>query len=155
MRYVKILLLVVLLVGLSSLGIRKIVSGRNTRATIPSPATSSDAAQGTSPSPFGIFPQREQFVTEEDNPFIVNIAAECPIGTPNTAKIELLPPTPKFVSTGFPCRCENCNESVIGLGVVPRKGDAGKYQVVLRVTSCSGFTQDFSFKVRVKRASSG
>src|SRR5713226_406257 len=108
MKYAKILLLVVLLFGLSGLGIRRIVSGRNTGATIPPVGRPSDAAQGTSPAPFGIFPQREQFVTEEDNAFIVNVAAECPIGTSNTAKIELLPPTPRFVSTGFPCRCENC-----------------------------------------------
>ena len=160
MKYAKTLLLIVLLLGLCSLGIRRIVSGTNTAATIPSDAESrantavtvpSNAAQG---SPFGIAPQKDLFVIEEDDMVIVNVFAECPIGTPNTAKVEFLPPSPRFINVGFPCRCENCNGSIIGLGIVPRKGDAGKYQVNLRVTSCSGFTQDFSFKVKVKKAGS-
>lgn len=145
MKYSRFLLLVILVLGLSSsIGIRRTVSGNDPVGEVPPGIT-----QG---SPFAIFPQKDRFVTVEGDPFIVNIFAECVIGTPNTAKVELLPPTPKFVTVSFPCRCENCNGSVTGLGIVPGKGNAGKYQVVARVTSCTGFTQTYSFTVKVLKA---
>ena len=122
----------------------------------PSNAVGEGAAKATSESkpasaaqqgaPTTIFPDKLNFVTSENDGFIVLVGAPCPGGDPANTKFELLPPTPGFVTLQPLC---GSSELVV---VAPQKGDTGKHTVLVKITPCNGPFQVQNFNVKVKRA---
>jgi hypothetical protein len=103
--------------------------------------------------PFAIFPQKELFIlTEGDASVLVVIGSECPPGVLPDARLDVLPPTPSFVRSGDPCRCSTGGLAQGVIIATPSIGDAGKYEVVVQATACTGFVQLYRFKLKVKRA---
>lgn len=98
---------------------------------------------------FVMIPEKRKFTVVEDDSFLVAVLASCRSDSPDTAKFELLPPSPNFVKLLYPFRGLATSQALIL--VAPEQGDAGKHTVVVRAINCEGMNGTFTFTVKVKK----
>ena len=86
--------------------------------------------------PVNWFPQKEVYVTAENDPFLVMVRVTCGVGSPNDVRFELLPPTPSFVALTPLCSAVDSPFAQTLVAIGPHTGDVGKYEVSVAATRC-------------------
>jgi hypothetical protein len=91
--------------------------------------------------PIAWAPFRQKYVTTEQEPLLIVIHSDCPSVNPTGEEFEILEPTPSFVHLSqvlIPANPVFCPRAVTIVTVSPQLGDAGKYELRIRASSCGG-----------------
>lgn len=83
-------------------------------------------------APLFYFPQKEQYVTRESDPFLILVGIKDT--SPSDIRFVLLKPTPGFVQLRPLCSSPDSTSAQTLVSIAPQPGDAGKYEVSLGST---------------------
>lgn len=83
-------------------------------------------------APVFYFPQKEQYVTKESDPFLILVGIKDT--SPGDIRFVLLKPTPGFVQLRPLCSFPDSTSAQTLVSIAPQPGDAGKYEVSLGAT---------------------
>jgi hypothetical protein len=102
-------------------------------------------------APVSWFPLKEQYVTKENDPFLVLVTVTTT--SPNELRFELLPPTPTFVRLAPLCSPPGSPFTQVLIVIAPGSSDAGRYEVKLgdALGPTAPAFQILSLNVKVKK----
>ena len=109
------------------------LQGKSSGSSLPVSGAVTPTKEQAPPSgdgaPIFWFPQKEQYVTKENDPFLVLVGIS--VASPSETRFVLLEPTPSFVQLRPLCSPPDSSFAQTLITIAPRAGDAGKYEVSL------------------------